>query len=151
VESITIPRSSSGKIGEHLPKLEKRMRNKHLVLLVFTLFALTACGGTERTPVDSAAESPPPESTDILPTETPVAQEAGEILPTETPVAQEAGEIEKEPSQVSMDGPASECTLVSSLPESPPEYAELFGLTEDDWVIGPEDAAVTLIEYGDFQ
>jgi len=34
----------------------------------------------------------------------------------------------------------------------PAEQESLFlPITEDDWVIGPETAAVTLIEYGDFQ
>lgn len=45
----------------------------------------------------------------------------------------------------------SECTVVSSLPGHDDEIPDVFVVKEDDWVIGPEDAAITIIEYGDFQ
>jgi hypothetical protein len=44
-----------------------------------------------------------------------------------------------------------ECTLVSNQPDVPAEYAAIFGVTESDWVKGPETAALTIVEYGDFQ
>ncbi|MEN7974152.1 MAG: hypothetical protein ABFR47_10010, partial [Verrucomicrobiota bacterium] len=45
----------------------------------------------------------------------------------------------------------SGCTLTSSESETPSEFVELFGVTENDWVKGPETAALTIVEYGDFQ
>ena len=44
-----------------------------------------------------------------------------------------------------------ECTMVSDQPEVPAELEAIFGVTEDDWVVGPESAAVTFVEYSDFQ
>jgi len=48
-------------------------------------------------------------------------------------------------------GLVSECTLISSSKDQDSDQADFFTVTEDDWTFGPEDAAVTLIEYGDFQ
>jgi hypothetical protein len=46
---------------------------------------------------------------------------------------------------------ASECTIDTPFGEAPPEFVELFAPTEDDWSFGPEDAELTIIEYGDYQ
>ncbi len=59
--------------------------------------------------------------------------------------------VEPTPASASGIGFVSECTLVSSLPEAPSEFAELFGVTAEDWVDGPDTAALTIVEYGDFQ
>lgn len=48
-------------------------------------------------------------------------------------------------------GPEMECTLVSNGSNAPAELVAIFGVTEDDWVHGPETAAVTIVEYSDFQ
>jgi len=51
----------------------------------------------------------------------------------------------------SASGPAS-CTVVSTIPDPDPAIAALFApITEDDWVQGPPDAVVTILEYSDFQ
>jgi hypothetical protein len=115
------------------------MLTRRFSLLVFTFLMLTACGGTGENPVEGTAETSLPEAVTILPTE------------TLRPQPNTQAEVTEELSQVPVDYPVSECTLVSSLPDPSQEYAELFVVTEDDWVIGPEDAAVTIIEYGDFQ
>lgn len=51
----------------------------------------------------------------------------------------------------SASDPAS-CTVVSVIPQPDPAIAALFPpITEDDWVFGPPDAAVTILEYSDMQ
>jgi protein-disulfide isomerase len=83
------------------------------------------------------AESQPTEAQTIeaLPTE---------VEPTETSAAKSGGEVSAAGSQM-------ECTLVSDQPDVPPELEAFFGVTEDDWVVGPDSAAVTFVEYSDFQ
>lgn len=54
------------------------------------------------------------------------------------------------------DPPASQdevnCTVVSREPTpGPTEQSLIPPVSESDWVHGPEDAKVTIIEYGDFQ
>ncbi|MBL7164099.1 MAG: hypothetical protein ISS57_15995 [Anaerolineales bacterium] len=106
-----------------------------LPLLVLT-FILTACGGEAQTQVeeDSVQEAAPaPQATH---TEAP---------PMETPVLV----AEEEPVTVKL---VSECTIVSSSPlEADSQYVDLFGVTEADWVSGPDTAALTIVEYGDYQ
>jgi len=122
----------TGKIGESLSKLEKQMKIRSLILLVSIGFFGTACSGAVEVATDIIPDTPSPTITELPPTQTPKA-------------------VEIDPPEGSLDEPISECTLVSSLPELPHEYAEISKITEDDWAVGPEDAAVTLIEYGDFQ
>ena len=44
------------------------------------------------------------------------------------------------------------CTVATLLPEADPEVESLFPpISETDWIRGPADAAVTIIEYADFQ
>lgn len=43
------------------------------------------------------------------------------------------------------------CVAQEPKPTPPAEILETFSHTEGDWVKGPEDAAVTIVEYGDFQ
>ena len=75
-------------------------------------------------------------------------------------VAQPAETVEETPSvadpsvaptSVVETGPEMECTLVSNGSNAPAELVAIFGVTEDDWVHGPETAAVTIVEYSDFQ
>jgi len=107
------------------------MQKRYLVLLVLTPILLTACSGAKASPVVER----PTQSKEMLPTERATTQ------PTSVPKS------DKEPQSVLL----SECTVVSALPEPPAEFVELFSVNENDWVVGPVDAAVTLIEYGDFQ
>jgi hypothetical protein len=107
------------------------MQKRFLTLLVLIPILLTSCISASATPV---VESPT-QTIEIIPTEKVIKQ------PTSTPKGDEG------PQSVLL----SECTVVSALPEPPAEFVELFSVNENDWVVGPEDASVTLIEYGDFQ
>ena len=98
------------------------MKTKFLIVLVITLF-LSACGEIIVTPTE----------------------EVSSIQPTEILLTKPAEEVPPDTIRL------SECTVVSSLPEPSTEFVELFTVNANDWVTGPEDAAVTLIEYGDFQ
>ena len=109
------------------------MPKRLLVLLMLILFLLAACSGAEQTPV---SETPAPED----------ESEPTIAAPTQT----SAPEPTKE--KVVVTGPQMECTLVSSdQPDAPAELVAIFGVTEGDWVKGPDTAAVTFVEYSDFQ
>lgn len=103
------------------------MLKKLLVPLLILPLIVAACGGEAQA---SLAEVP-----------VAVADVAPKVEPVVEPVSTEtvAGEF------------TSQCTLVSSALDAPEEYAQLFGVTERDWVYGPETAALTIVEYGDFQ
>lgn len=103
------------------------MKTKFLIVLVITLF-LSACGEIIVTPTEEVSS--------IQPTEILLTKPAAVLLTEEVT-----------PETIRL----SECTVVSSLPEPSTEFVELFTVNANDWVTGPEDAAVTLIEYGDFQ
>ena len=119
------------------------MRKITLFVLVLVLVPLTACSGS----LEDQDVALTIDVNEIIPTETIEVETVVEVVvPTAT---EETLEPEITPELVV--NLESECTLVSSLPDPPQEYAEIFSVTEDDWVIGPEDALVTLIEYGDFQ
>jgi hypothetical protein len=132
--------------------LEKNMKIIKGILLVLVLFSLSACVAAERVAVETATSPLPTETLERLPTETAVTEVTGEKTPQidETP-QDESENVVDEGIQDLDEQLVSECTLVSSLPDPTQEYAEIFSIREDDWVIGSEDAAITLIEYGDFQ
>jgi hypothetical protein len=113
------------------------MLKRLMVLLVFALL-LVACSGVQ--PV-SDSDAPAPEA-QSKPTEAdPIAVVS---LPTET-AGPEPGDA------VAPIGSQMECTLVSDQPDAPAELVAIFGVTKNDWVEGPETAAVTIVEYSDFQ
>lgn len=116
------------------------MLKKLLVPLLILPLIVAACGGEQPALLEEAAAAVADTASEAQPTTTP-AEEA-------TPVATE--EIAAVVETVAVEF-TSECTLVSSALDAPEEYAQLFGLTERDWVYGPETAALTIVEYGDFQ
>ncbi len=91
---------------------------------------LAACGNT-------AAVTRPPTVTPIPPTAT--------SLPTATTVPTSAASPTPAPTFTPFP---TGCQATSLLPEPFPGIPEV---TANDWVLGPSNAPVTLIEYGDFQ
>jgi hypothetical protein len=87
------------------------------------------------------AEDPTSEADAAAPGEAETAQEAE---PTQAPQVVQATE-EAAPAQEVASAPAS-CEPVMI-----PENELIAAPTEDDWSIGPATAAITVIEYGDFQ
>jgi hypothetical protein len=120
---------------------------KIFTFLVLAAFLLAACTGAEQvsdTEISAADEV-------VAELEPSVEESESEPTPTEVVESTAADNASStEPELIAADL-VSECTVVSALPEASAEYAELFAVREDDWVVGPEDATVTLIEYGDFQ
>ena len=85
------------------------------------------------------------------PTALPVAEEdAGQTPATDSPALPE---VSPTPStgEAEVQG-ESTCTVVSRQPTpGPTEESIVPPVSASDWVHGPEDAKVTIIEYGDFQ
>ena len=127
--------------------MNKPFQSKPLVILfLLTMLLLTACSSQAQSTVAEAPETQAaaPE-TESQPTEAqPTKALPTEVEPTETAAAKPGGEVSAAGSQM-------ECTLVSDQPDVPPELEAIFGVTEDDWVIGSDSAAVTFVEYSDFQ
>lgn len=114
------------------------MLKKIITLLLFFAFLLAACGAEVQTPESGGTvqeESPAPEVTEAEESEAASAEE-----PTDEPQA------ESEPGEF-----VSQCSIAGSLAEAPTQFEELFAVSDSDWVVGPEDAAITIVEYGDFQ
>ena len=114
---------------------------KRLLVSLLALFLLVACSAEEQAAVTepSVQEAEPQPSETVFTEETPT-----EVIPTEAAVSEPG-------SGVSASTGKMECTLVSDQPDTPAEFVEIFSVKEDDWVVGPETAAVTFVEYGDFQ
>jgi hypothetical protein len=112
------------------------MPKRLLVFFILILLLLAACSGAEPASVsDDSAPEAQPQPTEMEPTE---------AEPTKISAPKSDGDVA--PAGLQM-----ECTLVSNQPEAPAELAALFGVTDDDWVQGPETAALTIVEYSDFQ
>ena len=116
------------------------MRKSILFLLLFFSLLLGACSS--------------PNMEDVIVTDTLQATpnlDLDNLKPSLSPVNQGQEGTDDPSGGQSETGLVSECTLISSSKEQGSGQADIFAVTEDDWILGPEDAAVTLIEYGDFQ
>lgn len=113
--------------------LKNLMMKKIVTLLLMLVVFLVAC-----------------QSAPASPTEAEPAQ-IGENAPsTELPPLPE---VSPTPATEQTGNPGgANCTVVSSQPEpGPTEQSIVSAVSEADWVHGPEDAEITIIEYGDFQ
>lgn len=99
----------------------------------------------------TACQSNTPVATEI-PSETETIQitEAPTDTPVNTEVTQETAPA-TEQAQAG-DSPPPGCTVISPQPTPGPTERSLFPpASEEDWIVGPDDAAITITEYGDFQ
>jgi hypothetical protein len=95
---------------------------------------LAACGPATPLPEAAATDTPTAAS--------PTASD----LATPTSVAEAAETVSEPTAAFPTPNPNPEC-VVAPIPEDP----NIPPVTADDWSQGPDDAQVTLIEYGDFQ
>ena len=129
------------------------MIKRLLILLLLLPLVLAACSGADSNasitePPADQAEAPESEGSqsESLQSESPQNEGAQSEATNPDPTATSAPKVE-----ISYDGPQMECTLVSSEPEAPSELVAILSVKENDWVSGPETAAVTIVEYSDFQ
>ena len=102
---------------------------RFLTILLLATLIFTACKSADPTPEATQAE-------EAVPTEETAAEEA-------TSTSEEAEE--NEDAAETVDTPPAECRALKD-PVFPYPYAN-----DNDWTIGPEDAAVTIIIYTDLQ
>ena len=117
-----------------------------IALLSATLF-LAACGGNAQTTTPPLSASPTSPEV-VLPTSAPNSSSSEPT--SETAPEGESGSSPFEPvsGNLSMEG----CTVSTLLPQADPTIVSRFSpVSEADWQRGPTDAAVTIVEYGDFQ
>ena len=105
-----------------------------VLMIVLSVFMVSCSSANTELPTDPTTGSP-------------VETEAASTEPAELP----------EVSPTSESGQATEqaeanCTVVSRQPTpGPTEQSLVPAVSDEDWTHGSDDAAVTLIEYGDFQ
>jgi hypothetical protein len=106
------------------------MKKQILLLLTALALILTACAQSTTQPAETESATQPP-------TEVPVKQEP-------------ATQVASQPEPAADDEPG--CTVIGPKPTPDPTLQAILPPPgENDWIKGPEDAYVTLVEYGDFQ
>lgn len=114
------------------------MLKKTIVLLVFLSVFVVACAG-------SATETPAERGIETL-------EEPVDSTPVSTAVSTIPAASPSPGSTMATEQADANCTVVSRQPTpGPTEQSLVPPVSDDDWTHGPDDAAVTFIEYGDFQ
>ncbi|MEA2008967.1 MAG: hypothetical protein U9O54_07580 [Chloroflexota bacterium] len=103
-------------------------RIKFAVFFLLTIM-LTACAGASKVEVVTEPQTAPTAAPPAV-AHPPTATMEEEVAPVTAPI----------------------CVAQEPKPTPPAEVVEIFTPNlEEDWIKGPEDAAVTIVEYGDFQ
>jgi len=121
------------------------MQNKILIVAVVAALLLAACQPAQTSPTSEASQ---PTSEASQPTS------ASQPADTEAPQAPAATAEPTQASQPVATGgePMTGCRVVGSQLEANPTLEALFpAVNEKDWVKGPSDATVTIIDFSDFQ
>lgn len=107
-------------------------------LLFILAFLLVACQSALVSPTAPPATQAAPEQ---------VLEDAASPEPSQLPEVAATSTTEQ-----ALDLEEANCTVVSRQPTpGPTEQSIVPGVSDMDWALGPEDARVTIIEYGDFQ
>jgi len=107
---------------------------KKIFILIILAVVLAAC--------QSSAPAQTPVETSVAVSTATQAKVSGAIQETSTPTSEPTAQLTN----------PSGCTAISPKPTPGPTEVSLFPpVGPDDWVDGPVDASVTLIEYSDFQ
>lgn len=134
-----------------------------LIGLMMSLLALSlilaACGGTpeptmEPTPTEAPATAvdPATETTEPEPTTAPVEEQATEEATAETDgEAVAIAQAECQPADPNTDPIAGIVQSLNQYFDANPINDAIAPVADTDWVKGPADAPITVIEYGDFQ
>lgn len=128
------------------------MRNRFAILIIALALLLSSCQAQPKVQPDGEGAAP-------APAETSAAGESTEptllALPSATAESQATSTLEPagtEVNAVNEEETPPGCTVNSPNPTPGPTEQSIFPpVTEDDWSRGPEDAAVTIISYSDFQ
>lgn len=114
------------------------MVRKIITLTLLLVVSLAACQSSPANPTEiptPAVDTPPPSE----PTPSLTVPPLPEVSPT------------PQDEQVQVEG-ETYCTVVSRQPTpGPTEQSIVPPVNDSDWAQGPDDAMVTIIEYGDFQ
>ncbi|MEJ2352783.1 MAG: hypothetical protein P8Y03_23605 [Anaerolineales bacterium] len=111
------------------------MSRRFLTLIISLGWLLAACQGAAVTEV---VDTPPAATLQPTPSATVQAD------PTDTPLPQTRS--------AATPSVQAQCTVVSRQPTPGPTEKSLFPpVSASDWVEGPDTAAITIIEYSDFQ
>ena len=130
--------------------IDERVRIKFWIFISLLIFVLSACQSTPEQSIVEPEESLATDSsiavaTEAVVTEPPPSPEPPTAI--NTPVDERVRE-----ELMTVGDPMPGCTVVSQRPGPDPTVESLFPAVSDaDWKSGPETAAVTIVEYGDFQ
>lgn len=114
-----------------------------ILLLTFAL-VLSAC--------QTAVSTQEVGTTSVTPATTATQKATATLPATATQSATPSNQVAKQSTPLSTSVITANCTVVSQSPTPGATEQSLFPPVGDsDWSVGPDTAAVTIIEYGDFQ